>query len=190
MSSSYRNSLESWLSQLEVTANKVVDIGGSQLPVKGRTKSWDVQEYLIADLPTPHKGDKPDIELDLSNDENEVVDEYLVDFDLIFCLEVMEYVYNPFHAMHNIRALLDWGGKAYVSFPSFYPLHEPVEDDCLRYMPAGIKKLAEASGLKIVKMIPRRPETNSLQKFFADERLRAAKNQDHAFLGWIVEFTK
>lgn len=187
MSSSYRNSLESWLSQLEVTANKVVDIGGSQLPVKGRTKSWDVQEYLIADLPKPHKGDKPDIELDMNT--TPLVSEYYGEYDVVFCLEVFEYVFNPLDAFRRINSLLKEGGKAYISFPSFYPLHEPVEEDCLRYMPAGIKKLADASGLKIVNMIPRRPETNSLQKFFADERLRAAKNQDHAFLGWIVEFT-
>lgn len=187
MSSSYRKSLEDWLSQLDVKASRCIDIGGSQLQAKGRTKSWDVQEYLIADLPQPHKGDKPDIEIDINFGGSTPMKDKA---DLVFCLEVFEYVWNPLEALIRIKNTLTDGGVAYISFPSFYPMHEPVEDDCLRYMPSGIVKLAEEAGLAIVQMIPRRPETNSLQKFFADERLRAAKNQDHAFLGWIVEVTK
>lgn len=182
MSSSYRNSLDQWLSQLDVKANRVLDIGGSQLEVRGRTKSWDVKEYVIADLPDPHKGSKPDVELDL-NDYSIWVDS----FDLIFCLEVFDYIYNPMQAFENIADLLD--GTAWVTFPAFYPHHQPIEDDALLYKEYGIRKLAQETGLTIRQMIPRRPETNALQQFFSVERLRAAKGYDHAVLGWIVEFT-
>jgi SAM-dependent methyltransferase len=187
MSSSYRNSLNKWLSQLEVKADRVLDIGGSQEQMPGRVKSWDVEEYQIADLPEPHKDSpKPEVELDLNVGgcglEN--------DIDLVFCLEVMEYVWNPYMAFEEIARVLKPGGTAWVSFPSFYPLHQPVEDDALRYMPGGIRKLAKAAGLTVVQMIPRRPETNLLQQFYSAERLRAAKGEDHAVLGWIVEFTK
>lgn len=190
MSSSYRLTLENWLKTLDVYADHVLDIGGSQLPVKGRTKSWDVKDYKIADLPNPHvNSPKPDIAWDINQplpDEYDIID----DFDLIFCLEVFEYVWNPAQAMFNIDYLLGRKGIAWVTFPTFYPMHQPIEDDCLRYMPAGIKKLAEAVGLKIVQMIPRRPETDALLNYFSAERLRAAKGEDHMFMGWIVEFTK
>lgn len=185
MSSSYRLELDRWLSQLNVNAKKLLDIGGSQLPVKGRTKSWDVEEYLIADLPQPHADSpKPDIEIDM----NSLIDKG--DYDLIFCLEVFDYVYDPLTAMLNINGLLANGGRAWVTFPSFYPLHQPVEDDALRFMPGGIVKLAKAAELSIEQMIMRRPETDLLDRFYRAERMRAAKHEDHNFTGYICEFSK
>lgn len=188
MGSSYRNSLDQWLRELEVKADSVLDIGGSQLPVKGRTKSWDVKKYLIADLSDPHvDSPKPDIELDLNSTE---MPEDYGQYDLVFCLEVFEYVYNPWAAFRTLAGVMKKGATAWVSFPSFYPLHQPIDDDALRYMPAGIVKLANAHYLKLEEMIKRRPETNALQQFFSAERLRAAKGEDHAFTGFICRFTK
>lgn len=199
MSSSYRIELDKWLAQLEVKALQVLDIGGAQLEMPNRVKSWNVHSYIIADLPSPHEGNKkPDIEMDINcllpnespaHDESYVVPDKWRS-DLIFCLEVFEYVWNPFQAFINIERLLCKGGTAWISFPSFYPLHQPVEDDALRYMPGGIKKLADAVGLEVVQMIKRRPETNALDTFFKAERLRAARHEDHQFTGFIVEFRK
>lgn len=187
MSSSYRLELDKWLSQLEVKADTVLDCGGAQLSVKGRTKTWDVKEYLIADLPNPHQDSpKPDIELDLNLRYNGV--EPIA--DLIFCLEVYDYIYDPMTAFKNIYRLLQPGGIAWISFPSVYPLHQPVEDDALRYMPGGIQKLADAVGLEVVQMIKRRPETNLWEQFYRVERMRAAKHEDHNFTGFIVEMRK
>lgn len=187
MSSSYRNTLNAWLSSLDVVASKVLDIGGSQESLSGRVRSWKVDEYLVADLPNPHKDSpKPDIEMDL----NVTKPFALEDYDLIFCLEVFEYVYDPVNAMKLIASQLTPGGTAWVTFPSVYPLHQPIEDDALRYMPAGIEKLAARARLNIIEMIPRRPETTAWQNFISAERLRAAKNIDHAFLGYIVRFEK
>jgi|SRR3990167_1109907 len=185
MSSSYRNSLDSWLSQLEVKARTIIDIGGSQLSVKNRVKSFNAEYYYIADLPEPHKDSpKPDITMDLNKKYQG--DSYLA--DIVFCLEVFDYVYDPMTAMKNIQRLLDHNGVAWVTFPSVYPLHQPIEDDALRYMPGGIQKLAKNSMLEIEEMIPRRPETNKWQEFFYAERMRGARGVDHSFTGWIVKF--
>jgi SAM-dependent methyltransferase len=187
MSSSYREELDRWLKQLDVIADRVLDIGGAQLPIKGRTRSWDVLEYKIADLPQPHADSpRPEIMLDLNHRQGSQTEHY----DLIFCLEVFDYIFDPVGALSNITGLLEPGGEAWVTFPSVYPLHQPVEDDALRYMPGGIKKLAEAAGLTIAEMIPRRPETNKWQEFFYAERMRGARNTDHSFTGWIVRFKK
>ena len=194
MSSSYRNTLNEWLSNLDVKANTVLDIGGSQETMPKRVKSWNVENYIIADLPQPHKDSpKPDIEMDINKTLEPVNDPYndFADyFDSIFCLEVFDYVYDPMTAFRNIELLLKKGGTAWVTFPSFYPTHQPIEDDSLRYMEYGIRKLAKGAGLTIEEMIKRRPESNMLDQFIRTERLRAAKNYDHEFLGWIVRFSK
>lgn len=188
MSSSYRMELDKWLSGLDVKADRVIDIGGSQLPVKGRTRSWDVKDYVIADLPDPHADSpKPMITIDL-NATDPLYDVKLA--DLVFCLEVFDYVYDPMNAFKVIADLLKPSGSAWVSFPSVYPLHQPVEDDALRFMPAGIIKLAQAAKLTIEQMIKRRPETNLWEQFYRVERMRAAKHEDHNFTGFIVELRK
>lgn len=188
MSSSYRLSLNNWLANLDVKAERVLDIGGSQLTMPKRVKSWEVGEYQIADLPEPHEDSpKPDLELDLNLPDPGYFEG---DIDLIFCLEVFDYIYNPLEAFYTIATYLKKGGTAWVTFPSVYPLHQPIEDDALRYMPGGIKKLAQAVGLTIEEMIPRRFESDAWDRTIRSERLRAAKHQDHNFSGWIVKFTK
>lgn len=188
MSSSYRLELDKWLKTLDVKADKVLDIGGAQLPIKGRTKSWDVKEYKIADLETPHANSpKPDYIFDL-NEEDELPPDGIYNYDLIFCLEVFDYVWNPVQAFDNIYDLLAANGRAFVSFPFMYPTHQPIEADALRYTEFGIKKLAASVGLKILNIIPRRPETNAIEMLWRGERMRAAKNYDHDVTGWIVEF--
>lgn len=194
MSSSYRIALDNWLKGLDVKAERLLDLGGAQLPLRGRTKSWDVKEYLVGDLLEPHADSpQPDIVIDLNRYLEPINDpycDYADYFDLIFCLEVFDYVYDPLTAFKNIEILLKEGGAAWVSFPSTYPLHQPVEDDALRYMRGGIKKLADSAGLKIEEIIYRRPETNLWQQFYTAERMRAAKHEDHTFTGMIVRFSK
>ncbi len=178
--------LDRWLSQLDVKADRVLDIGGAQLPVRKRTKSWEVGEYLIADLREPHvDSPKPDIELDLNSDQPQAV-ELIESIDAIFCLEVFDYVWNPTRALILIHKLLAEGGVAYVSFPAFYPHHQPIEDDALRYMEGGLRKLIANARLELVELIPRRPETDLLDQFYRAERMRAAKHYDHAVTGWIA----
>lgn len=193
MSSSYRIELDKWLRTLDVNAGKVLDIGGSQLPVKGRTRSWDVEQYLIGDLPEPHvNSPMPDLEIDLNYEWRNYSDSgvAVASFDMLFCLEVFDYVWNPAQAFKNIATLLEDHGTAWVTFPTIYPLHQPVEDDALRYMPAGIEKLAAAVELEVVQMIKRRPETKLWESFYRGERMRAAKHEDHQFTGLIVELRK
>jgi len=192
MGSSYRESLERWLRDLSVQADTVIDLGGSQLPVKDRVKSWDVQDYYILDKKQPHKNmRKPDATVDI-NDGNAAQEgsDYVGIADTLFCLEVFEYVFRPEIALNWVKKLMIGGGRAYVTFPFFYPLHEPVKEDSLRYTSSGIQRLADQVGLKINAIIPRRPDTDMLLKFFSVERMRAAKGHDHMVLGYIVEFEK
>lgn len=187
MSSSYRLELDRFLQNLDVAADRVLDIGGSQLPVKGRTKSWKVNEYFIADLEQPHKDSPaPDIILDLNSRNTPVLEE----FDLIFCLEVFDYVYDPVRAFKTLHSLLMPGGCAWVSFPFIYPLHQPIEDDSLRYTATGIARLAERTKLQVEDIFMRKPESNLLDEFYRTERMRAAKHYDHNVTGFIARLGK
>lgn len=182
MSSSYRLELDRWLSELDVKAHVVLDVGGSQLPVKGRTKSWEVDSYVIADLPQPHvDSPKPEIEFDLEKDSwHEPI------ADVVFCLEVMDYIVLPDCALSNIHDMLFKDGLAYVTFPFIYPTHQPLEAEGLRYTENSIRRLAEMTSLEVAELVPRRPETDLLDQFYRAERMRAAKHYDHNVTGWIA----
>jgi len=191
VSSSYRLELNRWLAELEVLADTVYDVGGSQEQIKNRVKSWQVKDYLVFDLEQPHADSpKPDVVCDLNVKHQPVLHDYRGLADTVFCLEVFDYVYDPVNAFKIIYDLLKPGGLAYISFPFFYPTHNPIEDDCLRYTEFGIRKLAGRVGFKISKIIPRRPETTAVEALWRSERMRAAKHYDHNVTGWIVEFEK
>lgn len=190
MSSSYRLELNKWLSNHDVTGPTVFDVGGSQEPLKPRVKSFNVERLVTFDLENPHKESKqPDVVCDL-NKKNPQIIGYKGVADRVYCLEVFDYVYDPVRALTTLKELMNHTGRLFVSFPSIYPMHQPVEDDALRYMPGGIEKLAQAVGLKVVQMTPRHFETNMWQQTISMERLRAAKRVDHSISGWIVEFKK
>jgi len=136
MSSLTRIQLENYLKTIDVKGS-VLDVGGSQSSIRGRTKSWDVDNYKILDLPQPHKGDKPDYAFDIQ--------EYMLGhkinerFDNIFCMEVTEYLYDPWRAIYNMGRLLKKDGHLYISFHFIYPQHPPEKLDYLRYTPAGVE---------------------------------------------------
>lgn len=198
MSSSHRNSLNEFLSGLKLDCDTLIDCGGSQEKLPARVKKFNVKNYIILDLTEPHANSpKPDIAWDMND---------LIDFnyanargvygrvkgaaDIVTAFELTDYIYLPGNMMRNIAFMLKPGGISYVSYPSVYPLHQPIEDDALRYMPGGIKKLANYAGLEIVEVVKRRPETDLFEQFYRAERMRAAKHEDHRFTGLIVKFRK
>jgi SAM-dependent methyltransferase len=171
----YREQLESYLKLLDVNANMVIDVGGAQKPVKGRTKSWNVDNYVILDIP------------EFNLDEPFA---YNTQADVVFCLEVFEYLIVPTMAMKNIANLLKVGGKAYVTFPFVYPLHNEVPLDSLRYTKSGIVRLANYAGLHIERITDRKTKTGSLVKYYSEDGMRAARGENHNVTGFIAVFKK
>lgn len=180
----YRTQLEDYLSKLEVKANNVLDIGGASNPVKNRVASWDVAQYEIAD--NGLEDGEYNIQVDLNNPKSP---NYYF-YDMIFCLEVYEYIINPIKATEYIYKSLNNEGKAIITFPFIYPLHNPKEHDYLRYTKRGVEKLLEKAGFKDWDIFPRRPRTDTLQRYYTEDGMRAAKGEDHAVTGFIVEAYK
>jgi len=171
----YREQLEAYLKTVDVVADTVFDVGGRQKPVQGRTKSWQVREYTILDL--------PEYNLDVPTD-------YGKQGDVVFCLEVFEYLLVPTVAMTNLNKLLKKDGIAYVSFPFIYPLHNEVEFDSLRYTHTGVNRLAAHAKFEVTANHFRKAKTGSLTKYYAEDGMRAAKGHNHAVTGFIVRLKK
>lgn len=166
MSSFYREQLEKWLSRLEIEAEAVLDIGGGQKPVKGRTLAWKVKEYRVLDWDAQFK---PDYFVDIN---------YPVKlekkFDIVFCLEVFEYIYDPVAAHKNLWYVLKPKGVAYISYPTFYPLHNPPKIDYLRYTKNAVEKLLGEVGFRSWEITPRIATygAKALLDFYSLEQMR------------------
>lgn len=182
----YREQLESWVSEIDVKADTVFDVGGADKPIDKRVKSWDVNRYEIFDLP----------EWDLNKhwiDGGDWEDEYKNRADVIFCLEVFEYIYDPFAAIYNLTDLIKQGGILYISFPFIYPIHNPIEMDYLRYTKQGVIKLLGQCRFKIDEMQSRLATegNDALQSFFSLEGMRRAKEYPaHNEIGYLVRAIK
>lgn len=188
MASNSRIQLEQYLKTIDV-AGSVLDIGGSQAPIKGRTKTWNPTIYDISDIKHPHhEKRKADLVFDL-NEKNMFGKRK---YDTIFCIEVMEYVWNPAAAAENIFKLLNDGGVAYISFHYLYGLHPPKGEDCLRYSRNAIEKIwakfrkREYSSRQLTKDGKR-----LLEQFYLSEGMRLDYSDPEVYQeGYIVKMTR
>lgn len=192
MPSQMRLSLENWLKTIDVKTESLLDVGGSQKLLKGRTKSWDVTNYKVLDLERPHEGNKPDIVCDLNTFKWDVVQSPL--FHTIFCLEVMEYLWNPVNALKVMNDFLWKSGELYISFPFIYPLHPPTGLDYMRYTKYGAIKLLEETGFKVEEYTPRTTDhIETLHNYFAKAGYKHDKKEDRELLretGSLIKATK
>lgn len=103
MPSSSRRQLEDWLKEIDVPSGSfVLDVGGAQKPVKGRTKSWEGTHYSILDLEVPHEDNAGAVDRitgDIESQEYSIPQGVEGAFDVAFCLEVSEYWINPLQAL-------------------------------------------------------------------------------------------
>lgn len=175
----YRQQLEDWLSELDIKADMVLDVGGAQGLVKNRVKSWNVKEYEVLDLP------KWNLELPSNLWRNHRK------ADAIFCLEVFEYLIDPCQALAHINQLLKSGGIAYITFAFNYPHHNELEFEGLRYTEPGIRRIAKRVHINISNIWYRTDKSGLLAKFYGADGMHPAKQYiHHDVTGFIVEFTK
>ena len=193
MSSYTRQQLESWLKTIKINkGSKVLDIGGSQLPVKSRLGNKEEDTFFeILDLVEPHEvKTTPDIISDLNKPI--YIEERQFYYDVAFCLEVMEYIYNPVQALENINFFLQKNGVLFISTPFIYPVHNPKEQDCLRYTEFGIKKLLDITGFEILDIESRATRhPDLLRSFFVVEGMKPSKEYEaHDSVGHLITARK
>lgn len=191
-SSFFRLQLENWLKKIDVKSIKLLDIGGGLNPIKGRTKTWNVQKYMVVD--NNLEGNfNPDFHIDLNKitniDRKKIKNHF---FDTIFCLEVMEYIYNPLTVLEFIHSLLAKSGVLYISFPTIYPVHSPESYDYLRYTRQGIIKLLQESGFsywQITSRVATQGKKNLLN-FYKKEKMKGIKKEIVFDIGYMVKAYK
>lgn len=180
----YRTQLEDWLNGLDVKAGCVFDVGGKQSHVKERVKSWSVKDYEVLDLP----------EFDLHDDWSKSHYSYKEKANVVFCLEVFEYLIDPIQALKNIEFVMKdnkvSSAKAYISVPLIYPVHNEVELDSLRYTENGFKRLCAEARLQVKDVIYRKPANELLTSYYSTDGMKAAKGIDHRITGYIFEVIK
>ena len=114
-------------------------------------------------------------------------------FNMIFCLEVMEYVWNPVLAIQNIYDLLENDGFAYISFPAIYPVHNPVEIDSLRYTKQVIERYLKMAGFDRWEIKAREATKGRdlLAMFYGEERMHPLRKSELPFnIGYLVKAYK
>ncbi|WP_233841076.1 class I SAM-dependent methyltransferase [Dyella sp. 2HG41-7] len=70
-------------------------------------------------------------------------------FDGVACLEVLEHVPDPMAVMTEIERVLKPAGRAWISMPFLYPLHD-LPFDFQRYTEQGLMRIASRCGLQVV----------------------------------------
>lgn len=140
-----REQLENWLGKVKVNADVVYDIGGKQKSIKKRVAKWEAKEYRVLDLP----------EWDLNMDWEIQWSEAYEKANVVFCIEVSEYLFNPICALTNINKILKQNGILYMSFHFIYPIHKPEKTDFLRYTPDGVRKILTETGFMDIEITDR-----------------------------------
>lgn len=186
-----RTQLESWLKTIDVKAGRVLDIGGGANPVKDRVKSWAVGEYKICDSELEEMVVKPDWVCDINYFcVSQSMKNY---FDIVFFLEVLEYVWRPDIALKNCYEFLKSSGFLYLSVPFLYPHHNPEGKDFLRYTKWGIEKLLTEAGFKIEELKPRimsDKSTGHWSNFVQNEGMHPCRGYKHNEIGYLVKAIK
>jgi SAM-dependent methyltransferase len=72
-------------------------------------------------------------------------------FDGVICLEVLEHVREPALVIREIARVLKSGGRAWLSTPFLYPLHD-VPFDFQRYTEFGLRRDFESARLSTVSL--------------------------------------
>ncbi|MGA8216487.1 MAG: methyltransferase domain-containing protein [Candidatus Sulfotelmatobacter sp.] len=191
----FREQLETWLAKIDVDAHAVLDAGGGARPVKNRVRSWNVSEYVILDNRLQPQKTEPTIIADLNKSfscENgpDAMDR-IGTFDVVFCLEVMECIWNPLKALENLNLLLQKGGRLYISFPFVYPMHYPAGHDFMRYTQEGVHKLLLESGFEVNDVSVRRIRNEKLlAAAYAADHMHDRRDETIGHTGYCVSATK
>jgi SAM-dependent methyltransferase len=130
---------------------KLLDIGCGQLPNKTLLMAppSQVTQYIGLDLENnPIHDNQPDIAW---QDGNIPLPDSSV--DTAIATEVFEHCPNPELVMHEIRRVLNPGGKLFFTIPFLWPLHEVPYNE-YRYTPFSLKRHLANSGFTAIDLKP------------------------------------
>ncbi len=170
-----RNQLNEYLSRINIEGKTVLDVGVQDKPT-GRLTQGSYKRYDTLDIDPQWR---PTIVADLNDDWAKwVANVYNINtcnYDVVFCMEVLEHCWNPVQAVHNLAGIMAEGGDLYISTPFINPHHDFV--DYLRYTNEWYRDVLPKVGLEVVEIVERRATAGreQLAAFFGVEGLRVSK---------------
>lgn len=123
--------------------------------IRAAADKWDQPGMMILDVaPQVHKGaaeffDHATIEtldIDPNSGATYIADLCLVEdapetrYDCVICTEVLEHVWGPICAAHNLMCLVKEGGEVYITTPFNLRIHNPLPD-LWRFTEHGLRQL-------------------------------------------------
>ena len=189
-----RIQLNNWLKNIKVKTDRVLEVGASFNPVVKKVKNWQVKNYKTLDnsLENPCN---PDFNLDLNHlSYKDSVVKKVFDYNpnIIFCLEVMEYIYKPDTVLRFFHDILTPGGNLYISFHTIYPVHQPYKYDSLRYTKWGIINLLKEAGFSKWEIRSRvaTKGLKELKSFYKKEKMHTLKKSNLLYdIGYLIKAT-
>lgn len=165
-----REQINKFLSEIDLTDKKVLDVGCQDNLARKYTKGIP-SEYHTADI---DKQWNPDFIVDL-NDNSLFFAVNSNRYDVVFCLEVLEHCWNPRNVLANLFDVLKGDGVAYISVPFINPIHDLW--DYLRYTPEWFDKVLPMVGFKQweIKLRKSTEGREELINFYQKEGLRLSK---------------
>lgn len=127
-----RRQLTEWLSTIEVKGS-TLDIGGGIWSMRHKVKNFDGLYECK---------DEADFDLNILGSVWGI-------YQNVFCLEVMQFIYNPVAACRNFNRILPIGGNLYITF-RFLEERMLRGHDALRYSRYAVEKILDRSGFKII----------------------------------------
>ena len=161
MASNSRKQIEEWLRTIDVSGS-VLDVGGLFWPVMNRTKTWDVDRYVISDV----RGGRNGVKTNFVWDFNRPLPAY-DEFDHVFCIEVTDHLWNTGVAFDNLARCTKRGGHLYLSSNFLFPHHTGF--DCIRLTITGLDKLLIENGFKTLSITPRMAVDHTLKEAMEKE---------------------
>jgi SAM-dependent methyltransferase len=151
---------QSWISQIQGSALKILDIGGRYQPYR-RLFRDQVRSYIACDLLRTEL-----VDVVASGESLPFAADT---FDAVIATQVFEYFLEPKKAADEVRQVLKPGGVLLMSVASTAPRF--VDDECWRFTPKGIR--ATLQGFRDIQIIP---EASSIGGLF-----RTANLASHTF---------
>lgn len=168
-----RSQLQDFLKQIDITGKTVLDVGAGSKEhwarnwTKGEPKEYKTADVVV-DLETNY-------EIDLNDEGFKIIDNPFGErsFDVVFCIETLEHVWNPWQAVNNLSLVCR--GELYISTPFLNPIHDSW--DYLRYTDEWFEKVLPMVGFKKVNIQRRTTESPLLQEFYREEGMRMSKSR-------------